>query len=80
MVTSWRIRNRLETSYWPRDQCTICEITDCDNECPIYTEEYGELEQEFIEYQERLENQVSGSLELKPSPLVGKNRDREAER
>lgn len=46
MVTSWRERERLERSYWPRDKCTLCKLPDCE-ECPIFTEEYGELEQEY---------------------------------
>ncbi|MBD3171968.1 hypothetical protein GF326_05805 [Candidatus Bathyarchaeota archaeon] len=72
----WRLRERRERSYWPRDQCTLCTLTDC-TQCPIYTDEYGELEQE---YQEWLEDQESGTPQMSsnPSPDVGKNRDMEA--
>ena len=76
MVMDWRERERLEGSYWPWDKCIICMLSSCE-ECSIYTEEYGELEQEYHEWQE---DQALGSVSLKPkpSPVVGKNRDMEA--
>ena len=76
MVTSWRERERLERSYWPRDKCTLCKLPDCE-ECPIYTDEYGQLEQEYHTW---LEDEDSGTPQMSrnPDPDVGKNRDMEA--